>query len=105
MTANDQTDRFVEQRTVSRKTAGDGKLEVTKDAAAILESLGSEFRVLVDDRQANARLGTMPCTCRGDDKPHVHYFVECDLFRSLEAGSAVDLVLDAAGNRLLVQHA
>ena len=105
MSTRDQTRRLIEQRTVSRKTPGDGKLEVTKVAAATLESLGPAFRVLVDDRPGDARLGTMPCTCRGDDMPHVHYFVESDLFRSLQAGSTVDLVLDAAGGRLLVQRA
>jgi hypothetical protein len=94
--------RRLEQRTVSRKTPGDGKLEVTKVAAETLESLGSEFRVVVDDRAGDARLAMMPCTCRGGDKPHVHYFVESDLFRSLTVGSTVDLVLDDAGKRLLV---
>ena len=105
MTADDQTDRLVEQRTVSRKTPRDGKLEVTKVAAAKLESLGPRFDVVVESRRGDARLGTMPCTCRGDDKPHVHYFVESDLFRSLEAGSTVNLVLDASAHRLLVQPA
>ena len=94
--------RRLEQRTVSRKTPGDGKLEITKVAAASLESLGASFPVLVDGQRGDARLGTMPCTCRGGDKPHVHYFVESDLFRSLTAGSTVDLVLDDAGKRLLI---
>lgn len=105
MTAKDQTGLLIEQRTVSRKTPGDGKLEVTKVAASKLQSLGPAFPVIVDDREGDARLGTMPCTCRGDDTPHVHYFVESDLFRSLAAGSTVDLVLDSARHRLLVRHA
>jgi hypothetical protein len=95
----------IEQRTVSRKTAGDGKLDVTKVAATRLESLGTTFPVVVGDRTGEARLSTMPCTCRGDDKPHVHYFVESDLFRSLPAGSTVDLVLDDAAKRLLIADA
>ena len=44
----------------------------------------------------------MPCTCRGDDAPHVHHFVESDLLRTLTAGTTVDLLLDDAAGRLLV---
>ena len=92
----------IEHRTVSRKTLADGKLEITKSAAGRLEPLGAQFPVLVDGEVGDGVLGTMPCTCRGHDKPHVHYFVESDLLRSLAAGSEVDLFLDENARRLLV---
>jgi hypothetical protein len=92
----------IERRTVSRKTPGDGKLEITKVAARRLEALGTEFPLAVDARRGRGSLGTMPCTCRGGDKPHVHYFVESDLLRSLAAGSEVDLFLDDGGRQLFV---
>ena len=95
-------ERYIERRTISRKTPGDGKLEITKVAAAGLEPLGHEFLVVVGERAENAHLGTRPCTCRGEDNPHVHYFVESDLFRTLTAGATVDLVVDDAHKRLLV---
>jgi hypothetical protein len=101
----DREPRPIERRTVSRKTPGDGKLEITKIAAHRLESLGARFPMVVDDRAGDARLATMPCTCRGDDVPHVHYFIESDLLRALPVGSAVDLLLDDAGRRLLVVRA
>jgi hypothetical protein len=104
MTSDGVNDGLVEQRTVSRKTPGDGKLEVTKVAATRIESLGPRFPVVVDDRQADARIGSMPCICRGDETPHVHFFVESELLRSLSAGSTVNLVLDSAGGRLVVQR-
>jgi hypothetical protein len=94
--------RPIERRTVSRKTPGDGKLEITKVAAGRLEPLGAEFPLAVDDKRGRGSLGSMPCTCRGGDKPHVHYFVESDLLRSLAAGSEVDLFLDDGGRQLLV---
>ncbi len=96
--------RAIERRTVSRKTPADGKLEITKAAAGRLESLGTRFPLVVDDRNGNGALTTMPCTCRGHDKPHVHYFVESELLRSLAAGSEVDLFLDGSEfpRRLLV---
>jgi hypothetical protein len=101
----DREPRPIERRTVSRKTPGDGKLEITKIAAHRLESLGARFPMVVDDRAGDARLASMPCTCRGDDVPHVHYFIESDLLRALPVGSAVDLLLDDAGRRLLVVRA
>lgn len=87
---------------MSRKTPGDGKLEIAAATAAGLEPLGSRFPVVVGARAGDARLGTMPCTCRGADRPHVHYFVESDLFRTLSPGSEVDVVLDAAGRLLIL---
>ncbi len=106
MTASDASGaRPLERRTVSRKTAGDGKLEITKLAAATLEPLGSPFPIVVDARAGNARLGSMPCTCRGGDEPHVHYFIESDVLRLLAAGSEVDVLLDDAGHRVLVVRA
>ena len=87
---------------MSRKTPGDGKLEITKAAAHALESLGATFAVHVHTRTGEASLGTMPCTCRGDETPHVHYFIQSDLFRALAPGSSVELMLDETDQRLHV---
>ena len=94
--------RPIERRTVSRKTPGDGKLEITKVAATRLASLGKRFALAVDSRDGQAVLGSMPCTCRGEDAPHVHYFVESELLRALPVGSQVDLLVDDTASRLLV---
>jgi hypothetical protein len=94
--------RPIERRTVSRKTPGDGKLEITKVAATQLASLGERFAVAVESREGQAALGTMPCTCRGDDAPHVHYFIESELLRALPVGCQVDLLIDDTTTRLIV---
>jgi len=44
----------------------------------------------------------MPCTCRGKETPHVHYFIESDLFRALVPGSSVELMVDETDRRLHV---
>ena len=103
--SSDGEPRAIERRTVSRKTPSDGKLEITKIAANDLAPLGERFTVVVDDRDGDARLAAMPCTCRGDDVAHVHYFVESDLLRALPVGHVVDLLLDDDGKRLLVVSA
>ena len=87
---------------MSRKTPGDGKLEITKAAAHALESLGTTFSVRVRTQTGEALLGMMPCTCRGKETPHVHYFIESDLFRALVPGSSVELMVDETDRRLHV---
>ena len=86
---------LLERRKVSRKTPNDGRLEITKVAAAKCQVLGATFDVVLADAQVPARLGTMDCTCRGEDNPHVHYFIESPVLKTLTAGEHVDLNLDA----------
>ena len=96
---------FLERRTVSRKTPGDGKLEITKRAAQKIEALAGPVRIEVAGDIVPATLGTMACTCRGADHPHVHYFLESEYFKRLQPGSGIDLALDAHGLRILVRPA
>ncbi|MGH7470789.1 MAG: hypothetical protein ACRENP_22815 [Longimicrobiales bacterium] len=93
---------FLERRTVSRKTAGDGRLEITKQAALVIEPLGQTLTVELAGETVQASLGTMACTCRGAENPHVHYFLQCDRFKSLAAQSVVDLELDRTRDCVVV---
>lgn len=87
---------LLERRTVSRKTPGDGRLEITKRAAGQLRELGAALDVDVAGDRTAAALGTMTCTCRGADKPHEHHFLESSALKQLTPGSEVDLEIDAA---------
>jgi hypothetical protein len=93
---------LLERRTVSRKTPNDGRLEITKPSAAKCEALGASFHVEVNDGRHTARLGTMKCTCRGVDHPHVHYFIESSAFKALVPGDKVDVELDASRKTIRV---
>lgn len=93
---------LIESRTVSRKTPIDGRLEITKVGAARLGGLGDGFEIAIGDEHAPAKLGTMECTCRGPERPHVHYFLESPVLKQLEAGAIVDLELEGTGNRIRV---
>src|SRR6476661_5499456 len=95
MSIGADTAMLLEHRTVSRKTSGDGRLEITKAAAVTCGNLGPTFEVELEGEREAARLGTMDCTCRGVDNPHVHYFIESALLKRLSAGREVDLDLDA----------
>jgi hypothetical protein len=89
---------FIEQRTVSRKTPLDGKLEISAAAAARLQLLGSSFELHTDGHDARARLVELACTCAkgGSAGQHLHHFVESDALRSLEAGTEVRVEIDDA---------
>jgi hypothetical protein len=81
---------------VSRKTASDGRLEITRRAADRLRDLGHVLEVDVSGQHSSATLESMRCTCRGDAKPHAHYFLQSSTFKALTPGVEVDLELDEA---------
>jgi hypothetical protein len=85
---------LLERRTVSRKTAGDGRLEITKPTAERLEAMAAPFSIELDGLHIPTRIGTMACTCRGAENPHVHYFLEAERLKSLAPGGEVELELD-----------
>ena len=88
---------FLEQRTVSRKTPSDGRLEISPAVAAQLEALGESFHLVSDGRDADARIRSMACSCaKGAGSGHLHHFIEADLLRELEPGRAVRIALDDA---------
>jgi hypothetical protein len=94
---------LLERRTVSRKTPGDGRLEITKETARRLEGLAESIDVDLAGEALSAALGTLPCTCRGAEKPHVHYFLQSDGFRRLTPGDELELALE--GGRLSLSPA
>jgi hypothetical protein len=95
---------LLERRKVSRKTPNDGRLEITKPAAAKCGVLGTTFDVELEGERQPASLGTMDCTCRGVENPHVHYFIESALLKRLVPADEVDLDLDAAERMIHVSR-
>lgn len=89
--------RFLEQRTVSRKTPNDGMLEISESAAERLQAIGGYFHVESDGIEGSARVRSMSCTCsKGAGSGHLHYFLEAELLRLLAPGMDVRLALDDA---------
>jgi hypothetical protein len=87
---------LLERRTVSRKTPGDGRLEITRRAADRLRNLGHALEVELSGQRGSAMVESMTCTCRGRAKPHAHYFLQSSPFTRLIPGTEVDLELDEA---------
>ncbi|HJU67606.1 MAG TPA: hypothetical protein VJ650_05095, partial [Gemmatimonadaceae bacterium] len=85
----------LEVRSVSRKTARDGKHEISSDTAARLRGLASPLTVIVDGVRDRGSVASMPCTCRPE--AHEHWFIQSDALRSLEAGREATTSLGADG--------
>jgi len=96
---------LLERRTVSRKTPNDGKLEISRATADAVSPLGPRLTVEWRGTDAPAAVVTMACTCAKGAGQHQHLFLESDLFRTLEAGSEVDLSLEQGTDRLSVTPA
>jgi hypothetical protein len=89
---------LIEQRTVSRKTPLDGKLEISDAAAAQLAALGASFPLRTVHGASSGRLVEMSCTCAkgAASGQHLHHFIESDALRALEANSEVRVEIDDA---------
>jgi hypothetical protein len=98
---------YLERCKVSRKTAGDGKLQITATTYRSLIGAGESLRVKLQDQLASALLETMECTCNkphassgsaengaGLNGAHTHFFLESPLLRALTAQEDVRLDLD-----------
>ncbi len=86
-------------RTVTDKTARDGRLEIGDRSGAMLGSvngLAVELKGIV----APARVDRFDCDCRDD---HRHFYVESDAFKRLPIGTVVALRFDAGQGRIIVE--
>lgn len=86
---------LLEVREVSRKTALDGRLEVTEANARRLMTVPSPLQVTLDDARGEGSVVDMRCTCAkgGAAGGHHHYFVQSALFSVLPAGETIVLEL------------
>ena len=93
---------LLETRTVSRKTPGDGRLEIAPTTADRLRPLGASLPLRVGDASGQARLSVMPCTCSRAGSAHEHHFVESPLLRALTPERSVEVELE--GGTLAVRE-
>ncbi|MEX1138231.1 MAG: hypothetical protein WEB33_06195 [Bacteroidota bacterium] len=87
-------------RTVSEEEAAEGYFMVLKDHLAFFP-VGSSFELARGASSRKSEVESRPCTCRGGDKPHRHYFVRCD---GLRAGDRITIRKDAKKPRRYVMQ-
>lgn len=98
---------LLERRTVSRKTPGDGRLEISHAAAERVRAVGGELEIEYDGERSSGRIEEMECACAKANGRHEHHFVVGLPLRRLEPATDVELHLDDAeavttGRRRLV---
>ena len=97
---------LLDERTVSRKTPLDGRIEISAAAADRLAPLGDEFALVSAGRAGRGRLRSLACTCaKGAGGDHVHHFVESPLLAQLTPGAAVRVELDERGPEVRIEPA
>jgi hypothetical protein len=98
---------LVDERTVSRKTPLDGRLEISVEAAERVAVLGDDFALVSVGRHGRGQLRSLACTCAkaGGDGPHIHHFVESPLLAALVPGVAVRVELDEPAATVRVEPA
>jgi len=97
---------LLDERSVSRKTPLDGRLEISAVAADRLAALGDEFALVCAGRDGRGRLRSLACTCeKGNGGGHVHHFVESPLLAALAPGTAVRVELDERAPTVRVEPA
>ena len=99
---------YLETVRVSRKTPGDGKLQVTATTFRSVEGAGNRLTVALRSREAACGVQTIECTCNkgehaaGAGVAHRHYFLQSTLFHSLTPEATVRLDLDGVRMRVMV---
>jgi hypothetical protein len=87
-------------RTVTDKTARDGRLEIGERAARQLMDAGVVSAEL-DGAVAPARVDRFDCDCRDDFR---HFYVESDALKRVPIGRDVTISLDTGNQRILIQR-
>ncbi|TMI71033.1 hypothetical protein E6H11_04675 [Candidatus Bathyarchaeota archaeon] len=60
---------------------------VLKDRLAFFPEEGETFKLIHNGQPRKAKIESYPCSCRGPDQPHSHYFVKS---KGLRAGQNHD---------------
>ena len=91
----------VYSRTISEEEAAEGYFMVLKDQLGFFPIGGSAFELSQGASNWTAKVESRPCTCRGNDKPHWHFFVRYD---GIKAGDRITIRKDTRkSNRYMMQ--
>jgi hypothetical protein len=78
-----------------------GYVIVLKDRLSFFPPLGRRFQMIQNGHSRRAMVESYPCSCRGPDLPHSHFFVKV---KSVKSGDRVTIRRDSkTGTRFLLQ--
>jgi hypothetical protein len=75
-------------RKISKSEADNNFIFILKNKLSFFPILGEDFILKSDDLSYKVKIESYPCTCRGPDLPHEHYFIK---WEELEQGNRVEI--------------
>ena len=95
-------DENVYSRKISRTEAKKGFIFILKNKLSFFPPIGDNFELVNDGVSKGVKVESYPCTCRGPERPHEHYFIR---WESLEAGNKVEITKESKCEyNLKIQH-
>ena len=79
-------------RKISSKEAQEDFIFILKSKLSFFPPLGTNFMLSNENITKEVMVESYPCTCRGSDRPHEHYFIQ---WEGLEAGNKVEIIKDS----------
>lgn len=79
----------VYSRKISSKEENDNFIFILKSKLSFFPELEDIFELTDGVLSKDVTVESYPCTCRGPDRPHEHYFI---LWEGLKAGNKVEII-------------
>lgn len=79
-------------RKISRTEAKEDFIFVLKNKLSFFPPLGDTFELVTDKVSKEVKVESYPCTCRGPERPHEHYFIR---WEGLETRDKVEITKDS----------
>ena len=86
------TAKSLYSRKISSKEAQEDFIFVLKNKLSLFPPLGNTFKLVTDELSKEVKVESYPCTCRGPERPHDHYFIS---WEGLEAGDKIEITKDS----------
>jgi hypothetical protein len=79
-------------RKISSKEADSSFIFILKNKLPFFPPLGANFELSDGEVSKEVKMDFYPCTCRGPDRPHEHYFIR---WKGLEAGDKIEIIKES----------
>ena len=79
-------------RKISSTEAQEDFIFILKNRLSFFPPLGTNFKLSDGNISREVMIESYPCTCRGPDRPHEHYFIS---WEGLEDGNKVEIIKDS----------
>jgi len=81
--------KSVYSRKISSKEADNDFIFILKNRLSFFPELGEKFELEDDNLRKEVKVEYYPCTCRGPDRPHEHYFI---CWEGLKFGDRIEII-------------